>query len=172
MLVVGAGPAGLAAAIRLGSARRRRCRAAAEALGEVPVAVLEKGKEPGSHLLSGAVLDPASLRRLLGDDDFPRYGEVPGEAVLFLTHDRAVRVPPPPTMRNHGNVVVSLSQLGRCAGGAGRGARRDGAARDGGRDGCSSRTVWSSACAPATRGAVATARSSGASSRGRTSARA
>src|SRR5262249_10398242 len=82
-------------------------------LGEVPIAVLEKGKAAGAHLLSGAVLDPEPLRRLLGDDDFPSYGEVPGEAVYFLTSDRAVRVPPPPTMWNRGNVVVSLSQLGR-----------------------------------------------------------
>ena len=112
VLVVGAGPAGLAAAIRLGQLAAAEPETAAE-LGEVPVAVLEKGKAPGSHLLSGAVLDPGSLRRLLGGDDFPSYGEVPGEAVYFLTSDRAVRVPPPPTMWNKGNVVVSLSQLGR-----------------------------------------------------------
>src|SRR5262245_34061040 len=112
VLVVGAGPAGLAAAIRLGQLAAASPERAAE-LGEVPVAVLEKGKAPGSHLLSGAVLDPGSLRRLLGDDDFPSYGEVPGEAEYFLTHDRAVRIPPPPTMSNRGNVVVSLSQLGR-----------------------------------------------------------
>ncbi len=112
VLVVGAGPAGLATAIRLGQLAAADPETAA-GLGEVPVAVLEKGKAPGSHLLSGAVLDPRPLRRLLGDDDFPSYGEVPGEAVLFLTRERAIRVPPPPTMRNRGNVVVSLSQLGR-----------------------------------------------------------
>jgi electron-transferring-flavoprotein dehydrogenase len=112
LLVVGAGPAGLAAAIRLGQLAAADPETAAR-LGEVPIAVLEKGKSVGSHLLSGAVLDPGPLRRLLGGDGFPSFGEVPGEAVLFLTRDRAVRVPPPPTMRNHGNVVVSLSQLGR-----------------------------------------------------------
>jgi electron-transferring-flavoprotein dehydrogenase len=112
VLVVGAGPAGLAAAIRLGQLAAADEETAAQ-LGEVPVAILEKGKGPGAHLLSGAVLDPEPLRRLLGGDDFPSYGEVPGEAVYFLTHDRAVRVPPPPTMWNKGNVVVSLSQLGR-----------------------------------------------------------
>src|SRR5262245_57779095 len=112
VLVVGAGPAGLAAAIRLGQLAAASPETAAE-LGEVPIAVLEKGKAPGSHLLSGAVMDPAPLSRLLGSDDFPSYGEVPGEAVYFLTRDRAVRVPPPPTMWNRGNVVVSLSQLGR-----------------------------------------------------------
>src|SRR6185295_19538353 len=94
VLVVGAGPAGLAAAIRLGQ------------LGEAAVAVLEKGRAPGSHLLSGAVVSPGPLRDLVGE--FPSYGEVPGEAVYLLTAGRSVRVPTPPTMRNHGNVVVSL----------------------------------------------------------------
>jgi electron-transferring-flavoprotein dehydrogenase len=101
VLVVGAGPAGLAAAIRLG-----------QVAPELSVAVLEKGRRPGAHLLSGAVVRPGPLRELVGED-FPSYGEVPGEAVYFLTESRAVRVPPPPTMRNHGNVVVSLSELGR-----------------------------------------------------------
>jgi electron-transferring-flavoprotein dehydrogenase len=107
VLVVGAGPAGLAAAIRLGQL-------AADdpgRLGEIPVAVLEKGKAPGSHLLSGAVVRPEALRRLVGE--FPSFGPVPGEAVYVLTAGRSVRIPTPPTMRNHGNVVVSLSQLGR-----------------------------------------------------------
>jgi electron-transferring-flavoprotein dehydrogenase len=109
VLVVGAGPAGLAAAIRLGQLAGEE----PGRLGEIPVAVLEKGKAAGSHLLSGAVVAPGPLRRLLGDDDFPSYGEVPGEAVLYLTAKRAWKLPTPPTMRNHGNVVVSLSQLGR-----------------------------------------------------------
>jgi electron-transferring-flavoprotein dehydrogenase len=111
VLVVGAGPAGLAAAIRLGQLAADDAARAAE-LGEVPVAVLEKGKAPGSHLLSGAVVNPGALRSLLGGE-FPSYGPVPGEAVYFLTSGRAVRVPTPPPMRNDGNVVVSLSQLGR-----------------------------------------------------------
>ena len=99
--VVGAGPAGLAAAIRLG-----------QVAPELSVAVLEKGRRPGAHLLSGAVLRPGPLRELVGED-VPSYGAVPGEAVYFLTQSRAMRVPTPPTMRNHGNVVVSLSELGR-----------------------------------------------------------
>jgi electron-transferring-flavoprotein dehydrogenase len=107
VLVVGAGPAGLAAAIRLGQLAAEE----PERLGEIPVAVLEKGKAPGSHLLSGAVVRPEPLRRLVGE--FPSFGEVPGEAVYLLTAGRSLRVPTPPTMRNHGNVVVSLSQLGR-----------------------------------------------------------
>jgi electron-transferring-flavoprotein dehydrogenase len=112
VLIVGAGPAGLAAAIRLGQLAGADPQTASS-LGEVPIAVLEKGKAPGSHLLSGAVVDPGPLRELLGGEDFPSFGEVPGEAVWFLTSGRALPVPTPPTMRNRGNVVVSLSQLGR-----------------------------------------------------------
>jgi electron-transferring-flavoprotein dehydrogenase len=89
----------------------------AERLGEVPVALVEKGKQPGSHLLSGAVVNPIGLKRLFGDryrrDEYPSYGEVHGEAVYVLSRRGAARIPPPPTMRNHGNMVFSLSRLGR-----------------------------------------------------------
>jgi electron-transferring-flavoprotein dehydrogenase len=116
VLIVGAGPAGLACAIRLGQLLEGAPKLA-ERLGEVPVAVLEKGKQPGSHLLSGAVVDPVSLRRLFGGrvktSELPFYGRVEHEAVYFLTAKRALRIPTPPTMRNHGNYVASLSQLGR-----------------------------------------------------------
>jgi electron-transferring-flavoprotein dehydrogenase len=115
-LVVGAGPAGLAAAIRLGQLIEEDP-TTAERLGEVPVAVLEKGKAPGSHLLSGAVVNPRGLRRLFGDrkpiDELPFYGPVDHESVLFLTKRRAVKIPTPPTMVNHRNYVASLSRLGR-----------------------------------------------------------
>jgi electron-transferring-flavoprotein dehydrogenase len=114
--IVGAGPAGLAAAVRLGQLMGEDP-ATAERLGEVPVAVLEKGKTPGSHLLSGAVVNPRGLQRLLGDrfrlDELPSYGEVHSEAVYFLTPNLALRIPTPPTMKNERNVVFSLSQLGR-----------------------------------------------------------
>ena len=110
------GPAGLACAIRLGQLLEESPETAAR-LGDVPVAVVEKGKAPGSHLLSGAVVNPRALRRLfkgrLTMDDVPSYGEVHGEAVYLLTKGAAIRIPPPPTMRNHGNWVVSVSQLGR-----------------------------------------------------------
>jgi electron-transferring-flavoprotein dehydrogenase len=116
ILVVGAGPAGLACAIRLGQLAEEDP-ATAERLGEVPVAVLEKGKQPGSHLLSGAVVNPRGLQRLFKGrrrtDELPFFGEVAHESVYFLTPRRAFRIPTPPTMRNHGNYVASLSQLGR-----------------------------------------------------------
>jgi electron-transferring-flavoprotein dehydrogenase len=119
ILIVGGGPAGLACAIRLGQLLEEHPEVA-DKLGEVPVAVVEKGKQAGSHLLSGAVVNPRSLRRLFRDryrvEDMPGYGEVHGEAVYVLTRRAAMRIPPPPTMRNHGNVVFSLSQLGRWLG--------------------------------------------------------
>jgi electron-transferring-flavoprotein dehydrogenase len=116
ILIVGAGPAGLACAIRLGQLIEESPRLA-ERLGEVPVAVLEKGKQPGSHSLSGAVVNPRSLRRLFRGEkraaDMPFYGEVEAEGVYFLRHNSSMRIPTPPTMKNHGNYVASLSQLTR-----------------------------------------------------------
>jgi electron-transferring-flavoprotein dehydrogenase len=116
VLIVGGGPAGLACAIRLGQLLEEHPDIA-ERLGEVPVALLDKGKQPGSHLLSGAVVDPRGLQRLFGNrfrlQDLPSYGPVPGEAVYVLSKRAALRIPPPPPMRNHGNWIFSLSQLGR-----------------------------------------------------------
>ena len=116
LLVVGAGPAGLACAIRLGQLCEEDPETA-ERLGDVPVAVLEKGKGPGSHLLSGAVLNPRGLQRLFKGrrrlDELPLFDLVGHESVYYLTPKRAMRIPTPPTMRNHGNYVASLSQLGR-----------------------------------------------------------
>ncbi len=116
ILIVGAGPAGLACAIRLGQLLEDAPELA-ERLGDVPVAVLEKGKQPGSHLLSGAVVNPRSLRTLfegrLRTDAMPFYGRVEHESVHFLTPKRAIRIPAPPTMHNRGNFVASLSRLGR-----------------------------------------------------------
>jgi electron-transferring-flavoprotein dehydrogenase len=119
ILIVGAGPAGLACAIRLGQLLEEDPETA-KRLGEVPVAVVEEGKQPGSHLLSGAVINPRGLRRLFNGsrrfEEMPHYGEVVHESFYFLTETRAVRIPAPPTMRNHGNYVASLSQLGRFLG--------------------------------------------------------
>jgi electron-transferring-flavoprotein dehydrogenase len=116
ILIVGAGPAGLACAIRLGQLLEDAPELR-ERLGEVPVAVLDKGKQAGSHLLSGAVVNPRALRRLFKGrkriDELPFYGPVEHESVYFLTKGSAVRIPSPPTMKNEGNYVASLSRLGR-----------------------------------------------------------
>jgi electron-transferring-flavoprotein dehydrogenase len=116
ILIVGAGPAGLACAIRLGQLLEDAPEIR-ERLGEVPVAVLDKGKQVGSHLLSGAVVNPRALRRLFKGrkriDEMPFYGPVEDESVYFLTKNSALRIPAPPTMKNEGNYVASLSRLGR-----------------------------------------------------------
>src|SRR5437763_13103048 len=87
VLVVGAGPAGLACAIRLGQLIEGDPETA-ERMGEVPVALLEKGKQAGSHLLSGAVVNPRGLRRLFQGrkrtDELPFFDEVAHESVYFL----------------------------------------------------------------------------------------
>jgi electron-transferring-flavoprotein dehydrogenase len=115
ILVVGAGPAGLAAAIRIGQLLEERPEAR-ERLGDVPVAVVEKGRTPGAHLLSGAVINPRALRELfpgMPTEDMPFRAPVVREGVYFLTPKRHLRVPAPPTMWNHNHYVASLSEVGR-----------------------------------------------------------
>jgi electron-transferring-flavoprotein dehydrogenase len=115
VLIVGGGPAGMATAIRLGQLLADDPELA-EQLGEVPIALADKGKTAGSHLLSGAVMKPGPIKDLFPDlapADIPHYWEVDKEAVYFLTKGGKVRIPPPPQMRNHGNWVVSVSQLSR-----------------------------------------------------------
>jgi electron-transferring-flavoprotein dehydrogenase len=82
----------------------------------VPVCVVEKGKVPGSHVVSGAVVNPRGLKLLfpgMRAGDFPFFGPVEHEAVYYLTPRRAFRIPPPPTMMNDGNMVASMSRLTR-----------------------------------------------------------
>jgi electron-transferring-flavoprotein dehydrogenase len=114
-LIVGAGPAGLAAAIRLGQLIVASPEVA-ERLGDVPVAVLEKGKSAGANLLSGAVVNPRALQELFRGrkrlDEFPFAGPVERESVLFLTRKHSYRIPTPPTMANDRNQIVSLARLG------------------------------------------------------------
>ena len=120
VLIVGAGPAGLACAIRLGQLLEQSPETA-KRLGEVPVAILEKGKGVGAHILSGAVVNPRALRRLFRDrariEEMPFYGPVEHESVYYLTKSSALRIPTPPTMKNDGNYVASLSELTRWLGG-------------------------------------------------------
>jgi electron-transferring-flavoprotein dehydrogenase len=117
--IVGGGPAGLACAIRAMQLLEDEPELA-ERLGEVPVAVIEKGKTPGAHLLSGANMRPSAMRELFPDlepEDWPVYQEVTKDAVVFLTKNRALPVKPmPPNFRNHGNYVTSVARLGRFLG--------------------------------------------------------
>jgi len=113
VLFVGGGPAGLSGAIRLAQLLEAAPEVAAR-LGETPIAVVEKGKHPGAHLVSGAVVNPVAFRRLfpdLGDGDLPLRGPVPGEAVYYLTRTGAARIPTPPTMRNHGFFSASVAEI-------------------------------------------------------------
>lgn len=118
VLFVGAGPANLAGAIRLAQLLKEAPEVRS-ALGEIPIAVIEKGKYPGAHLLAGAILNPVSLKKLFPDlreGAFPLEGPVTDEALYLLSEKSALKVPLPPTMRNRGNYPLSLSRLGRWMG--------------------------------------------------------
>jgi len=112
VVVVGAGPAGLATAIRL----RQR---AIEAGSELSVCVLEKGSEPGAHLLSGAVMDPRALAELFPDwaeRGAPLKQKVTRDEFLFLSETGARTTPKPllpECFHNEGNYIVSLGEVGR-----------------------------------------------------------
>jgi electron-transferring-flavoprotein dehydrogenase len=112
VVIVGAGPAGLAAAIRLKQL-------AVAASRELSVCVLEKGSEVGAHILSGAVVDPRALTELFADwqaRGAPLVTPVTDDRFLFLTERRSWRIPEallPPLMRNHGNYIVSLGNVCR-----------------------------------------------------------
>jgi electron-transferring-flavoprotein dehydrogenase len=103
VLVVGAGPAGLACAIRLKQLRP-----------ETTVCVLEKGSAVGAHSLSGAVMEPGPLDVLLPEwrqSSLDICVPVNGDEFMLLTRRRAIRTPTPPQMRNHGNFILSLGLL-------------------------------------------------------------
>ena len=112
VVIVGAGPAGLAAAIRLRQL-------SAESGQEVSVCVLEKGSEVGAHILSGAVLEPRALNELIPDwkdKGAPLNAPVEEERFFLLSEKGATSVPVwmlPPQMHNHGNYVVSLGNVCR-----------------------------------------------------------
>ncbi|MHC4134354.1 MAG: electron transfer flavoprotein-ubiquinone oxidoreductase [Planctomycetota bacterium] len=107
-VVVGAGPAGLAAALRFQQLT------AEEGVAGLEFAVLEKGSAPGLHSLSGAVVDPRALDELLPgwrEMDPPVEAEVSGERFYVLSERRAYRMPVPPALHNKGNFICSLSRL-------------------------------------------------------------
>ena len=112
LVIVGAGPAGLAAAIRAKQV-------AAEKGHEVSVCVIEKGSEVGAHILSGAVLEPRALNELIPDwkdKDAPLKVPVTDEKFLFLTEKGGINVPIwllPPQTHNHGNYIISLGNVCR-----------------------------------------------------------
>jgi electron-transferring-flavoprotein dehydrogenase len=114
VVIVGAGPAGLACAIALAQLARR-----AGEHTELNIGVLEKAEALGEHSLSGAVVNPRPFRELfpdLKDADFPFRRPVTGEAVHLLTAHRAPRIPTPPTMHNAGNYIASLCEIVRWLG--------------------------------------------------------
>ena len=107
--IVGAGPSGLAAAIRLKQLSAEKGR-------EISVCVLEKGSEVGAHILSGAVLEPRALNELIPDwkeKGAPLNTPAKEDRFLFLTKKRAIRLPTPPQMHNEGNYIVSLGNVCR-----------------------------------------------------------
>ena len=109
VVIVGAGPAGLAAAIRLAQLGE-------EAGNEVSVCVLEKGSEVGAHILSGAVMEPRAINELIPDWEergAPLLTPVKKDRFLYLTEKRAFRLPTPPQMANHGNYIISLGNVCR-----------------------------------------------------------
>src|SRR5438045_637905 len=112
VVIVGGGPAGLSAAIRLKQL-------AAERGHEVSVCVLEKGSEVGAHILSGAVVDPIGLNELIPDwkeKGAPIETGVTDDQFLWLTKTGSFRFPNfsmPPLMNNHGNYIVSLGEVCR-----------------------------------------------------------
>jgi len=108
VLVVGAGPGGLSAAIRLKQINP-----------ELSVCVVEKGGEVGAHILSGAVLEPRALKELFPECDpalIPLSTPVTEDKFLFLTATRAIKLPTPPQMHNAGNYIVSLGNVVRWLG--------------------------------------------------------
>jgi electron-transferring-flavoprotein dehydrogenase len=118
VVIVGGGPAGLAAAIELAKLARRDGEKGG-ALGGLQIAVLEKAAGLGEHNLSGAVVNPRAFRELfpdLKDDDFPFREPVREERVLYLTESRSIPVPTPPTMRNTGYFTASISEMCRWLG--------------------------------------------------------
>ena len=112
VLIVGGGPSGLSAAIKL--------KQLAEEKGQdLSVCLIEKGSEVGAHILSGAVLEPRSLNELIPDwqdKGAPLDTAVTADKFMFLTKTGSIRLPTPPQMNNHGNYIISLGNFCRWLG--------------------------------------------------------
>jgi electron-transferring-flavoprotein dehydrogenase len=121
VLIVGAGPAGLACALHLARLVREHNESGGKPeLSTEGIYVLEKGRDIGAHQLSGAVLDPRALAELVPDfaKTAPLDTLVNDDAAYFLTASRAWKLPiTPPPLRNHGNYIVSVSKLAKWLGG-------------------------------------------------------
>ena len=112
VVVVGGGPSGLSAAIRLKQL-------AAEKGQELSVCLLEKGSEIGAHILSGAVLEPRTLNELIPDwqaKGAPLNTPAKQDSFLLLTETESIKLPTPPQMNNHGNYIISLGNFCRWLG--------------------------------------------------------
>jgi electron-transferring-flavoprotein dehydrogenase len=112
VVIVGGGPAGLSAAIRLAQLARSN-------ETEVSICVLEKGAEIGAHILAGAVIEPRALDELIPDwrdMNAPLNTEVSDDKFVYLTKNKSFKLPTPPQMLNHGNYVASLGLLTRWLG--------------------------------------------------------
>ena len=112
VVIVGGGPSGLSAAIRLKQL-------AAEAGRDLEVCLIEKGSEVGAHILSGAVLEPRTLNELIPDwkeRGAPLDTPVTTDKFMFLTESGSFRLPTPPQMNNHGNYIISLGNFCRWLG--------------------------------------------------------
>ncbi len=118
VLFVGAGPAGLAGAIELARLVKQGNERGG-GIGEITIGVLEKAGSLGEHSLSGAVVNPRAFRELFPDvpeGQLPLHGQVTKETIYLLSQNGARRLPTPPTMRNHGNFVASISEIVRWLG--------------------------------------------------------
>jgi electron-transferring-flavoprotein dehydrogenase len=118
VIFVGGGPAGLSGAIELARLVQKDNEAGG-GLGAVEIGVLEKAAQLGEHSLSGAVVNPSGFRELFPElslEDFPFRRPVTKESVYVLTGSRAVKIPTPPTMKNHGNHIASICDIVRWLG--------------------------------------------------------
>jgi electron-transferring-flavoprotein dehydrogenase len=118
VVIVGGGPAGLSAALHLANLVRKHNETSAEKkLDGLSIAVLEKGREVGSHGISGAVMDPRAIDELIPDwkeRGFPSHGEVERDSLWFLTEKKKFAAPiVPPVLQQHGNQVASLAEMMR-----------------------------------------------------------